>query len=215
MRARQTATRRSGRPDAEGSEALSRRILRTATRLFIAQGYAATSMEQVALAAGAGKQTIYRRYPSKEWLFAAVIEDLTSALTESVHVAEASSSDPLRALRDTCRAALEVVTRPETVAIYRVLIAESQRFPRLVDHTMSHISEPFLEMIRRLLTIARKRGQIRGDVVIEQSVRALTGLVTGWALRQGLLGRRSLSSDAERRAFFENAWTIFLKGVVQ
>jgi AcrR family transcriptional regulator len=172
------------------------------------------ALSEVALAAGAGKQTIYRRYPSKEWLFAAVIEDLTSALTESVHVAEAASSDPLGALRDTCRAALEVVTRPETVAIYRVLIAESQRFPRLVDHTMSHISEPFLDMVRRLLTIARNRGQIRGDLVIEQGVRAVTGLVTGWALRQGLLGRRSLSSDAERRAFFDSAWTIFLNGVV-
>ena len=177
------------------------------------RGYAGSSIEQVAAKAGAGKQTIYRRYPSKRSLFTAVLEDLAGGLTTRASLSQAPCTDPLAVLRETCRAVLEANTNPETVAIYRVLIAESQRFPKLVEDTANHISEPVTGLIRRLIRAARKRGQIRGKVAVEQSARALTGLISGWALRQGLLGRRSLSTDAERNAFFESAWTIFLKGM--
>ena len=183
--------------------------------MFIERGYAASSMEQVAQRAGAGKQTIYRRYPSKRWLFAAVLEDLGGGLSTGATLDQSASSDPLAGLREVCRATLEANTKPETIAIYRVLIAESQRFPKLVEHTVNRITEPLTGLLRRLITAARQRGQIRRDVDVEQCVRGLTGLINGWVLRQGMLGRRSLSSDAERSAFLESAWTIFLEGVTE
>src|SRR5215468_3391926 len=132
---RQPPKRRSGRPDADATRKLDRRILVIARRMFIEHGYAASSMEQVALRAGAGKQTIYRRYPSKRSLFAAVLEDLGGGLGTGATLAQTASSDPLAGLREVCRAMLETNTKPETIAIYRVLIAESQRFPKLVEHT--------------------------------------------------------------------------------
>ncbi|MCJ8355797.1 helix-turn-helix domain-containing protein, partial [Novacetimonas hansenii] len=55
----------AGRPDSRMSEELDALILKTATRLFGEQGYAATSVEQIAAVAKVGKQTIYRRHPSK------------------------------------------------------------------------------------------------------------------------------------------------------
>nr|WP_242621770.1 TetR family transcriptional regulator [Komagataeibacter xylinus] len=48
------------------SEELDALILKTATRLFGEQGYAATSVEQIAAVAKVGKQTIYRRPPPRK-----------------------------------------------------------------------------------------------------------------------------------------------------
>ncbi len=206
-------SRRSGRPDAQASEALDHHILATACRLFIAKGYAATSVEQIATAIGAGKQTIYRRYPSKEALFEAVIGELADLLIDGAASAEKSSSDPLAALHEACRRLLDFVSKPDAVGVYRILIAESQRFPALIDRAMDRASEPFHTILKRLLKAARETGQIAADGDDEETSRALSGLLTGWALQQALMGRPGLADDAERAVFFRNAWTLFLRGV--
>src|SRR5947199_331051 len=55
----------SGRPrDAEASPAL----LEAARRLVLEKGYAATSISDIAAAAGTGRQTLYRRWPGKAQL---------------------------------------------------------------------------------------------------------------------------------------------------
>ena len=205
--------RRAGRPDAQAAEALERHILSTATRLFIEQGYAETSMEQIAASAGSGKQTLYRRYSSKEDLFKAVIGARSRSLLQYASVAETVSSDPLQGLREVCRAMLELLLSPQMIDIYRVLVAEARRFPALADHTMNHIAAPINDVIRRLLRAARKSGQVRGNCDIEIMLQSVTGLVTGWATQQQLLGRKCLQRKQERTTFFEMAWSIFLQGV--
>jgi len=55
----------------------SLKILEAAKPLFLASGYTATSMDDVAAQAGVSKTTLYKRYPSKAALFAAVISAQT------------------------------------------------------------------------------------------------------------------------------------------
>ena len=50
------------------------RILDAAAGIFAAQGFAGASVERVASECGVGKDTIYRRFPSKVALFDAVVE---------------------------------------------------------------------------------------------------------------------------------------------
>ncbi len=213
METTQPPARRSGRPDATASGVLDRHILDTATGLFARQGYAATSIEQVAAAAGAGKQTIYRRYASKEDLFKAVITALSAPFIAAIEDSRIASADPLTALRETCRATLDFAARPDVVAVYRILIAEAQRFPALIDHTARIAIDPFEDVMRRLLAAARDAGQIKDDCDIVRSGRALSGLVTGWLLQRALLRRENLEDPGERTAFFQIAWELFLGGV--
>lgn len=208
----QTASGRIGRPDAKAIEALNRHILSTATRLFIEQGYAATSMEQVATMAGAGKQTIYRRYASKEELFTAVVSALVATLFEAPDEAAVDLTNPLAALRNTCWATLELLLRPEPLALYRILIAEAVRFPSLVERVTRAAVGPVEELVRRLLRAAQEAGQIRNDVPVDDMHHALNGMITGWIVQQRLLGFNVLETEAERRAFFKNAWTLFIRG---
>src|SRR3954452_10089027 len=54
------------------------RILAAAQKMFLQQGYLATSTDALLAEAGiASKETLYRYYPSKEELFTAVLRRLT------------------------------------------------------------------------------------------------------------------------------------------
>jgi AcrR family transcriptional regulator len=214
MGAKLTLPRRLGRPDAQTSAALDPHILGTATRLFTEQGYAATSIEQIAVVAKVGKQTIYRRYSTKEDLFKAVITELSGVLLDSSALAVTPSPDPLAALRDACRALLDLASKPDAVAIYRVLIAESKRFPTLAEHALNGVSEPFSNIIIRLIGAARETGQIHSGCDDATLSRVLLGIFTGWSLHQALLGQEGLADEAERAAFFESAWSLFLQGAL-
>lgn len=55
-----------------------------AASLFVEHGYAGTSVDQIARKAAASKQTLYRRYPSKEELFKAVITNLSASLLRRI-----------------------------------------------------------------------------------------------------------------------------------
>jgi AcrR family transcriptional regulator len=206
--------RRAGRPDAEATERLNRLILETATRLFIEQGYAATSMEQIAAAAAAGKQTLYRRYPSKQELFIAVVLELGRELREAGCDAVQDVTDPLTALRHTCAELLALVAKPETVAIHRVLIAESVRFPTLFDSVRLAAIEPLHDVIRALLRAAQEAGQVRRDIDVEDALRAVFGLTAGWFLHRRLVEPGVLATEEARAAFFETGWDVFTRGVL-
>jgi AcrR family transcriptional regulator len=214
MEAKLTLPRRLGRPDAQASVALDHHILGTATRLFTEQGYVATSIEQIAVVAKVGKQTIYRRYATKEDLFKAVITEMSGVLFNSSALAVASSPDPLASLRETCRALFDLVSKPDAVAVYRVLITESKRFPALAEHALSGVVGPFDNIIIRLIGAARKAGQIHCRCEDATLGQMLTGLLTGWSVQQALLGQKNLADEAERAAFFESAWSLFLHGAL-
>ena len=204
--------RRLGRPDQQASEELVRHIVDTAARLFIAQGYPATSIEQIAAAAGSGKQTIYRRFTSKEGLFIAVIDRQTHRLVEQAEAAGAPCADPVEALRESCRRLFDFAVMPDMIRLHRILVAEASRFPDVGEYVLTNCMAPFRALLNRQLLAAMETGQIRrADPTLVQAL--LRGLVTGWPVQQSLLGSEPFDSEHERDTFFEAAWALFLGGV--
>lgn len=74
------------------------RVLTAAHELFAERG-ADVTMEEVARRAGVGVGTIYRRFPSKEHLFAAVSHAACTATQHCLHAAAEEASDPVSKLR--------------------------------------------------------------------------------------------------------------------
>lgn len=204
--------RKSGRPDAQGSEEVFRRILDIAAELFVAQGYPATSIEQVAARAGSGKQTIYRRFGSKEELFEAVIRSKVDELLRSAANLSVSDGQPLATLKAAALGLLDFILRPDMVSLQRTLVAELPRFPTLADRLMDDCYQVITTQIHALLARARDMGQIRFDD-IELTHRLLVSLMIGWPHQQQLLHRPAFASEVERAAYFEAAWAMFLHGV--
>ena len=87
-------------------------------------------MSEIARRAGASKQTLYARYPSKAALFAALVERKASRLFEAI--------GPLgegRTLRETlvhCGSdMLDLILSEDARGVHRVVIAECMEFPEL------------------------------------------------------------------------------------
>ena len=106
-------------------------ILRAARKVFIAKGFEAASMDAVARTARVSKATVYAHFRSKSDLFASIVAQVAGRLTGEIHsVMEARL--PLRqALMRIGTEFLEVLVDPERVRIFRMMVAETDRFPEL------------------------------------------------------------------------------------
>ncbi|HZQ39690.1 MAG TPA: TetR/AcrR family transcriptional regulator, partial [Rhizomicrobium sp.] len=82
-----------GRLTAEEAARLPGRLLDAALELFNAQGYAGTSMEQIARHAGASTKTLYARFADKPAVVQAVVNRIIEA---SLKAAGAATPDPGR-----------------------------------------------------------------------------------------------------------------------
>ncbi len=102
---------------AERIEATRGAILAAAGALFGAQGYAATSIDGIAAAAGVAKGAVYHHFASKERLFEAVFEKTTADLAVEVAKAAGRASDVWDALGVATEAYFEACSTGPTAKI--------------------------------------------------------------------------------------------------
>ncbi len=107
-------------------------ILQGAIRIFLKSGFAGTSMDRVAAEAGVSKQTIYSHFQDKEGLFKALIERVTISNFREIINSLSDYDDAEKLLRELAQIyLLRVAGNPEYLALLRIVIAESVRFPEL------------------------------------------------------------------------------------
>lgn len=113
--------------------------LEAARTLFLENGYAGTTMDEIAAVAGLARRTLYNNYPDKETLFIRIVGEMTTfagdfarGLNErfSTAIDKGSLAPTLYDLGE--RLALGII-RPEVVAIRRLLIGEARTFPTLAQ----------------------------------------------------------------------------------
>jgi AcrR family transcriptional regulator len=102
------ATRsKTGRTQRERSRATTSELLAAARELFASDGYAATSLDAIASAAGVTKGALYHHFGSKRDVFRSVFELEQGRLAEVEQRAYRSEDDPWDAFYAACRAFLE------------------------------------------------------------------------------------------------------------
>jgi TetR/AcrR family transcriptional repressor of mexJK operon len=106
-------------------------ILDVARQCFLAEGYAATSMSAIAARLGGSKGTLYNYFRSKEELFAAMMERQCGELSEVLFDVSNVGDAPQERLIHYARNFLELLLSPMPMAIHRLVVAESERFPEL------------------------------------------------------------------------------------
>lgn len=106
-------------------------VLDAAAILFIAQGYGAVSMDAIARAANVSKATLYAHFRSKDSLFATIITEACRANFDWENELRADAADARSALIGFGRRVLHFLLEEHALAIHRVVMAESARFPEL------------------------------------------------------------------------------------
>jgi TetR/AcrR family transcriptional repressor of mexJK operon len=130
-RRRAAAPRRAGRPSREQAQRLGERILDVATALFLARGYGATSIEAVAQRAGISKRTFYHRFADKPTLFGAVLHRIVDRLRPPASMPLVEGVDLREVLERLAGLILRAALTPQAVALHRLIVGESGRFPKL------------------------------------------------------------------------------------
>ena len=120
---------RTERVEAVNSKAES--ILAAATRSFLADGFGAVSMDTIAREAGVSKATVYAHFDGKEELFGAVIDRECERYFARFSAGELDPSDARASLTVLGRRFLELLLSPDGIALYRIILGEVTRFPRL------------------------------------------------------------------------------------
>ena len=95
------------RTQAERTDATTAQLVTAAARLFGRDGYAATSIDAVAAAAGVTKGAAYHHFPGKAALFHVVFVRELERVTAALDTVAATEQDSWTALRRGCRTFLE------------------------------------------------------------------------------------------------------------
>jgi len=130
-------TKRAVRP-VDPRVARSKAAVTDAARtLFLKKGYAGTTMEEIAAAAGLTKRTLYNNYPGKDALFTQIVVE-TIAFAESFarglrqELAGGVTAANVGAALDDLGSRLALgIVRHEVIALRRLLIGEAREFPAL------------------------------------------------------------------------------------
>lgn len=141
-------------------------IVEAARVVFLAKGYGAASMDEIAARAAVSKQTIYKNFADKEQLFAEIISmDIREAerMTEAVVEALANSQDIETDLREFARRHIAEVMQPHLVQMRRLVIAEADRFPALALLWYASGPERAGNTLADLFSQLTKRGLLRMD----------------------------------------------------
>src|SRR6478609_9106609 len=106
-------------------------ILEVAKRSFLDNGYSATSMSAISAELGGSKGTLWSYFPSKEELFAAVLDHATVAYRQQLSSVLQPSANLHAALTAFCRSFIAKITMADGIRLHRLIAAEAGRFPEV------------------------------------------------------------------------------------
>ena len=122
----------TARPEASPQSAIRRQAFVDAAReTFFSRGYGDTTMSSIAAAVGGSKTTLWTYFPSKQDIFAAVVDDLVENYGTALDVPLDPEMPLADALRRFGNAMMGIVMSPPIVALQRLVIGEAGRFPEL------------------------------------------------------------------------------------
>ena len=204
-------TRLGGRPSRETSEQLGALILDAATELFLTHGFGATSIEAVAQRVRISKRTFYHRFEDKPALFAAVVHRIIERLRPSTGIPLIEGADAQVTLERLAALSLRAALSPQAIALHRMIVAESARFPELaVVVTREGATEEAIKLIAGLLEREAKVGRLKRVESVFAAHQFLQ-MVIGLPQRRAM-GLGAPMSKRELTAWPRKVVDLFLNG---
>jgi TetR/AcrR family transcriptional repressor of mexJK operon len=187
-----------------------RQILDAAARLFIGQGFEATTVDAIAREAGVSKATVYAHAGSKQDLFVRVLNSRCGELWQSLEAGPAEAPDVASGLREIGRNFLELILSQDGLDMYRVVVSEAGRNPELGRLFYETGPKLLIEHVAAFLDGARQRGELALEDSA-QAAKAFLGILQSSHHMQRLLGTKASPTPAEVEAAVEYATALFLK----
>jgi AcrR family transcriptional regulator len=183
-------------------EATRHALLNAARRLFGEQGYAATSLDEIAQAANVTKGALYHHYEGKQELFGAVYEQVKREASERAATAFLEP-DPWADLCAGCHAMLDAHLDP---SVQRILLHDAQAV--LDADTIRRVENRYGAVVLR----GALRRAIRAGVIQPLPLKALALMLTG-AILEGCMTIADAEEPIQARQDVDSVLTSLLEGL--
>lgn len=159
-------------------------ILSAALKVFTSSSFASASMVNIAEKADVSTATLYKHFESKDELFSeiaiAYMAPFNRAWTEFVPDSECSK-EPLQSIIDLSQSFAELLLNEQTLSLFRLIIAEGERFPELKEVVYRHGRDPIKAQLTEILRAYSERGII--DIAEPAAASEFyIGMLTYWLL---------------------------------
>ncbi|WP_122507664.1 MULTISPECIES: TetR/AcrR family transcriptional regulator [unclassified Pseudomonas] len=183
-------------------------IIQAAIAEFRAHGFEITSMDKIAATAGVSKRTVYNHFPSKEELFAEILNQLWARIIAEPSVIYDREQPLHEQLRLMLREKVQMMADENFLTLARVAIAATIHSPERAQNMIERMGERE-EGLTVWIRAAQADGRLK-PVDPEFAAHQVQGLLKAFAFwPQISLGRAALDPDAQN-AVAESALEMFL-----
>jgi AcrR family transcriptional regulator len=156
------ASSATGRPTRLPRSARRKQLLAAAQDVFVAQGYHAAAMDDIAERAGVSKPVLYQHFPGKLELYLALLDTHCDAFAERIRAAMRSTTDNRERVRGAMHAYFEFVSH-ESEAFRLVFESDLRNDPAVrvrVDRMEQLSVEAVTETIMADTGVSRPRAEL-------------------------------------------------------
>lgn len=178
------------------------RLFRAALRLFTAQGFAETTVEDITNAADVGKGTFFNYFPSKDHILLAFGDMQIGKLEESIAMARDTGMPMPEFLRElTRRMTAEPQQHPSMI---RTILQANLSSPA-VREGMTRNHRRGQELLTELMRLGQERGEISRELDPAEIALVFRQAVFGTLLIWSVFGDGSLAARMD--AVFRTLWS--------
>ena len=150
-------------PSNRAERAAERRaaIIEAALDEFVARGFTATRLDDIASRAGVAKGTIYLHFKDKESMFEELIRTALVPLIGRLAAPPAMGGSVRDAIEAFAEMFIREVASTRRGEIIRLIVSEGPRFPAIADFYYREVVSRGLAGMRALIELAVARGEIQ------------------------------------------------------
>ena len=183
-------------------------ILEAAVAEFRQSGYEATSMDKVAASARVSKRTVYNHFPSKEALFAQILQQLSERIEEELDLAYRSDRSLREQLLGLVSQKLRLLHDPYFADLARVAIAAGIHSPERAQEIVARMGDRE-EGLTIWIRAAADAGKLKTKDPVFASMQ-LQGLVKGFAFWPQIAMGQPPLTPAQQKQVAEASVDMFL-----
>jgi AcrR family transcriptional regulator len=184
-------------------------VLKGARQVFLADGFEGASVDDIARAAGVSKATLYSYFPDKRLLFREVVRSECDRQACEAEILGETSCPPDKVLYETARRVIEIILSEFSLQIFRISVAEAERFPELGQEFYESGPMMLKTQMRSYLEEATARGELNVDDAELAADQFAELCKAGWLLRAVFMHQRDFSED-EKHRYAQGAVDTFL-----
>jgi len=204
--------RQRGRPQVRPDNETRDIIYEAARHVFAEKGFAAASMETIARAAGVSTKTLYRLIDNKAMLFEQMVRQRIDRFVSAVNLSSCENRNFEIALGDALIICGELVLDPEVIAIQRMILADSDAFPKVAESFYQYAMQRTVAALGDWLKAQQARGVIRLDDANE-AAGMLLGMLIFEPQRAVWFGHRDAPTHSAIIARARACVKLFVSGV--